>query len=845
MEENQIDGSFLNETAMLLWGKSDPYEPLLHHMIDVGACAEAYLRKANRPLLKLLSENFHMSEVDTTAFIGYVTACHDIGKAHPSFQLKGDAFASLPENIKSRLKAIGGSFGFSANFRHEKYSKQILYEYWIRSNLMDANLALAAASVIGDHHQKSGSSLPMTSKVEKNYRYMQGVLLEEVKKAFAPSVFPERCDDLSLFGEGLNGILILSDWLASNEKFNVQVSDDTSEYAKNAFRVAKNTVEAVGFVKSRLPDVNGLAELYDWDARYLRPMQKLVDQEVSKAPKLTIIEDSPGAGKTEAAVFLAVKLCKSYGKDGFYFALPTAATSNQMWERLNNIFSKFSIPEFRLMHGMAWSVVQDDYKENNQKGSEDEIGPEWLRPMRKALLSQFAVGTVDQVMMSVMKVRFRPLRMLGLTDKVLVIDEVHAYDAYMSEIIERLLVGCRTLHIPVILLSATLPDEKKKEFLKAYTGLEIGVPISPGYPLLTMVDKAGNVIQKTCGPFKKTEYSLHILPLLNDLEKTADKALELTENGGNLCLMMNTVKDAQGVYRILKRKKQITDGSDLELLLYHARFTAGDRQRIEKLCLDRYSGKQRPKRSILVCTQVVEQSLDVDFDILMTQLCPIDLLIQRAGREWRHDYSVRPESITVPQIYVLTGDIKKSPVGLIYYPYILHKTEKWLEANKVLQVPEDVRPAIAYVYSQTGDDPEYFEKFLSEAQMKTSGEGCEIDEPMADEYYLMENEALLSEDKDEYAGVATRLSRPTTRVVLCTDEMIEEYRNNQCLQFIINRMLDHSISLDCDVPYDKREQKGVLKGMYLAQEGNGIYRIDDVCAVRYDSEYGAEKIRGN
>ncbi|SFK99684.1 CRISPR-associated helicase, Cas3 family [Lachnospiraceae bacterium KH1T2] len=833
----------LYKAAVTLWGKADPYKSLLHHMIDAGVCAIEYLSVVNKSLLELMSEKCNMEHEMLLHVVGYLVACHDIGKAHPDFQSNTDVFMRLPDEVRKIIKDVVNKETTKISFRHEKYSSKVLNRIWEDTRELDENFVDNITSVISDHHQKAGSFNQVAPNLKKEYEYMQDCLENIVYSLFCPIEFPEECEDWSVFCEALNGILILSDWIASNENFSVEDSLDDREYFDNAKKTAKKNIYSIGFVNSKLPDPKNLNELYGWENNHMRPMQTLVNEAADESPIFTIIEDSPGAGKTEAAVYLAVKIAKEYKKDGFYFALPTSATANQMWERLNNIFGKFEIPNFRLTHGMAWSVIEEENNENFKYGSEDEIGQEWLRPTRRALLSQFAVGTVDQIMMAVMNIRFRQLRMLGLTNKVIIIDEVHAYDAYMSRILDRLLEWCRVMNIPVILLSATLPNEKKRNFIEAYTGAEIEEELEKDYPLLTYV-KDNMYEEKHCVPFRTSQYSIHLLDILNDIEKTADKAIELVKGGGNLCLMLNTVNDAQQVYKILKEK--VGTDSKIELMLYHARFKAKDRANIERRCLEEYSGKgQRPKCSILVCTQVVEQSLDVDFDILMTQICPIDLLVQRLGREWRHELK-RPIHVTEAECYVLVGDIEKSSIKKIYVPYILHKTEEYLRNKNVLVVPDDLRDAIAYVYDSSEESLEYIEKFTEELLKANQAEGSVIEEPDESLYYLADKDSIfLSEDESDNLQVATRLGEKSVRTVLCSSQLYERFMEKPQLKKNQNEMLENSVSLNLrNISYKDCVQNGALKGMFIAVSDTDEYKVSEETEIIYDSEFGAIVKRG-
>lgn len=837
--------SDLEEIADFLWGKSEPYKSLLHHMIDAGICALEYLSSINLPLLKVMSDSCNLNQDHLCRLVGYLVACHDIGKAHPNFQFSGQGFDSLPNNIQEKLLSLKSYSCMSfKEFRHEVYSEEILTPLWINKRNFEKDFAEQCARVIANHHNKYLNGKCYQNKKSKTfieYGKIHTYLENTIFELFSPLLLSFDCQNFSVFCEGLNEVLVLADWIVSDVNYVVPCDyDDVKEYFNNSKKVAKEKISSIGFIHSSLPQCTNLEDFFSWSKGSSRPMQKLVNSISDKNFGLAIIEDSPGSGKTEASLFLALKLAESYQKKGIYFALPTSATSNQMWDRINSCFSKYNIPKTRLMHGMAWSYIQHHEVLQSKFGSNDEVGDEWLRPSRRALLSQFGVGTVDQIMMAVLNIKFRVLRLLGLTNKVLVIDEVHAYDAYMSKILERLLMWCSVFKIPVILLSATLPLSKKQSLINAYTGLEL-TDISPNnsYPLFTGVTDENLIIQKSCQAYKNYEYHLHLLPFLCDLEKTSDFALTKVMNGGNLCLMLNTVSDSQKVYKILKEKS--SNEKDFSLLLYHARFTAEDRAKIEKKCLEMYStDNRRPKRSILVCTQVVEQSLDVDFDVMISQICPIDLLIQRMGREWRHNIE-RPSNINKPDFYILTGEIQKSPMCKVYDSYIIHKTQEYLNDKKILRVPNDLRDAIGKVYDSSEDSYEFLAKNKKEELEKTKALGCLIGKPNKKGYFLYENDSIETfEDNLENAHVATRLGTNSSRVILCDDELFKQYKEDPKAKEVLNKMMDKSLSIPIDINFNNCENKGPLKGIFIAHGSNSEYAIDSLCKLNYDSEYGAE-----
>ena len=251
------------------------------------------------------------------------------------------------------------------------------------------------------------------------------------------------------------------------------------------------------------------------------------------------------------------------------------------------------------------------------------------------------------------------LRHVGLAGKVVVIDECHAYDAYMNEYLDRSLQWMAAYGVPVILLSATLPGSRRRKlaetYAKAYARYRLGKrkphiecphdrwEADMGYPLLTWTDgeRVGQVKIQQEVPVKRVK-----LRYADSIGETMDLLNERLEEGGCACIVANTVRAAQEIY-----SECIGRIKDAEVMLYHAQFIMPDRYRKERALLKRMGKTSKDKdrnRLILIGTQVLEQSLDYDADIMVTQLCPIDLLFQRIGRLHRHKRDGRTEGCSRP-----------------------------------------------------------------------------------------------------------------------------------------------------------------------------------------------------
>jgi CRISPR-associated endonuclease/helicase Cas3 len=396
----------------------------------------------------------------------------------------------------------------------------------------------------------------------------------------------------------------------------------------------------------------------------------------------------------------------------------------------------------RLVHGMAWLRDEVEPEKPPEVGepkddrSLADLADAWFRPSRRAMLAAHGVGTVDQAMLAGMHVKFGFLRLFGLADRVLVIDEVHAYDAYMSAIIARLLQWCACLKIPVILLSATLSAKQRAAMVEAYgaAGGDPG-PEAP-YPLVTVAERGMEAQTiSACASSSKT-LKVEALPgLLGDAKKTAAKAAELVKGGGCCCVILNTVKQAQAVYEALKLPQT-------QKLLFHARFAACDRQHITEKVLDLF-GKDRPNRPakfVLVATQVVEQSLDVDFDDMISEIAPIDLLLQRSGRMHRHRKRAHDPVLRV-LLPEQDGKPKFGASEKIYERYPLLRTREVLGGSSEITLPDRFRPLIESVYGDrlpagASDDLKEARQEWDDLREDLAAQAGEflLCEPMADEF---------------------------------------------------------------------------------------------------------------
>ncbi|MCZ7543323.1 MAG: CRISPR-associated helicase Cas3' [Anaerolineae bacterium] len=403
--------------------------------------------------------------------------------------------------------------------------------------------------------------------------------------------------------------------------------------------------------------------------------------------------------------------------------MPTTATSNQMYERVVE-FLGHRYPQHlvnvHLVHSQAkldeqaqafhLAAISDD-DEDSEEGRIAAMT--WFLPRKRTLLAPFAVGTVDQALMSVLQTKHFFVRLFGLNNKTVLFDEVHAYDTYMETLFQRLLAWLAAAGTSVIVLSATLPAKTRRELVAAYTGNKrIELPQTP-YPCLTWTD-SGDVSAIALPAPPQRHVAMRWIG--REPEAIAGTLRDKLEGGGCAAVICNTVGRAQDVYETLKNSGVVPDDN---LTLFHARFPAGWRKEIEDKVVERFRKKgQRPERAIVVATQVIEQSLDLDFDVMVSDLAPVDLVLQRVGRLHRHPDNVRPPGLAAPTLFITKPALQETlPVfegdAYIYEPYILLRSYLALRDKAQLDLPTDTPILIEQVYDATEPDESLNEPWRS------------------------------------------------------------------------------------------------------------------------------------
>ena len=682
-----------------IWAKTAPKKSLIDHMLETGIVTECLIDADGmyRPVLSRLSEITGCDNNKLSAKIVFICAIHDIGKAHPIFQGR-DA-----ETLEILRRKNLNQASFDTRFRHEQYGANIFDR--LSAEDVDIKNSDIISQIIRMHHQKEQKKnsdidiIKIDDKEKaKKWRHIQKEIYDYIKNVF-------HFDNLNLINKNISkselfvvqnailGIMITSDWIASNNYvFDNQPYKNIDEFLKSRKLQALKFLNNEGMIRQQIPVMQDFKSAFGFNGR---PVQNDVEKIVHKNDiKCMLIESDCGSGKTEAALYAAAVLGNRSGLSGIYMGLPTGVSAEAIQNRVDEFLTSRGMRNTKLYTSKSMLLREPDKK------------PVWTDMSRQRLLASSAVGTVDQVMTAARLVRFESVRMDGLASKVLIIDEIHAYDAYMLAVIKDLLKICGELGVPVIMLSATLPISTKNDLLGVLCDGDI--ELHNGYPMISYVTKDGNVhehVSHQYMPDKKI--SCELLPILNDNDKIARYAVDVVKDGGCECVIMNTVADAICVYDKIKKNKK----NDCKIILYHSRMTINARDKTSRKILA-MCGKdrtKRPERVIIVGTQVLEQSLDIDVDYMITAICPIDLLFQRIGRYHRHgDAGTIREHVVIANTVQVLIPFDLSSYGGTEYIYEKCYLDATIDAinehNGHLLIPSGMPDMINYVYSHASID---------------------------------------------------------------------------------------------------------------------------------------------
>lgn len=758
------------------------YHLLVYHSLDVAAVG-MQLMVPERPLCKALAELVGITPVQLQRLFGFLLTLHDLGKFAAAFQnLHQIEDAPLtryqPKRIYSAQQARHDRLGWGIWCVAEDDGYVNLTDFTQMSNHNEAQLHQLdqLLDITLGHHGKPilhGSSFELEDFwVEENVRHASefihavSVLFQtqgdQTAEALIPSILLHADNRMNIaqMSWHLAGAAILADWLGSDNQVFPYCREvmPLEQYWTRIQPFAAKTVEDKALVTSFIANpFHGFEAQFQFSPT---PLQKWVEQvPLVASPQLFILEDVTGSGKTEAALALTQRLMAAGQADGFYFGLPSMATSNAMFDRVKNHYHNMyqdKVPSLVLAHGA--SGMQSSYQEiiaaaehqdlNYQSGdfSATATCHQWFSDSKKkALLAPVGVGTIDQALLAVLPRRHQPLRLLGLHRKVLIFDEVHAADEFMMVLLDDLLRCHARQGGSVILLTATLAKQQRQNLVRCWldalnTDVSIQVE-SEAFPLVTQVSVNG-VCQEHVETRRERSREVRV-EFLHHAQACLDTIRRAVENNQSVVWVRNSVEDVVQAHRWVEEQVE-----SVECQLFHSRFTLLDRQHIEHevlACLGKTSQPEQRRGRVIITSQVFQESLDADADVMISDICPIDDLIQRSGRLHRHE---RDHEGNFPP---KNATRRPAPTLYLHCPHFTATPEKeWLSAQfrhtqavyrspgrlwlglrilmqqQAIRMPEEARLLIESVYSSeaTQSIPEALqeEQWLhdSEVQHKTN-----------------------------------------------------------------------------------------------------------------------------
>ena len=688
------------------WAKSDREDPgrihlLEHHLADVGACFEALL--AQPTIRKRLAGAAGRDDLDdaTAARLCVFASLHDIGKVNMGFQtriwtpsdLQGRRRPQWASHTTDLVPVLCGTDSSTG----EWFLDALGWDELLGWDSDDGNTVSAMFAAAFSHH---GEPLNLYDAKQPNpavwapfagldprqsVRNIGQLVRRWFPQAFGPAAPP--LPSAPAFQHMFLGLCTLADWIGSDEDWFNFVSVPENGYMGHARRQAEQAVKAVGLdlaeQRAAFGDVPGFGDLFDISGSPTpHDVQKQAAWETPLNEPVVIIESETGSGKTEAALWRFARMYEAGLVDGMYFALPTRSAASQLHQRVNkfisNLFPADHKPEPVLAvpgYLRAGDFTGRKHLSRYEVWWEDHPGHDahrkfWAAESAKRFLAaQIAVGTVDQAMMGALKVRHGHMRAACLARNLLVVDEVHASDTYMRAIIQDLLDAHLGAGGYALLMSATLGSAARRSLLSRGQQRMSGDLPTPAeaedvpYPAIVTSGPSGEVVTRVEGSAGGKSVTVNARPAMRDFAEVARRALSAARDGAKVLVVRNTVGFAIETQRALL-EEVATDGDRALLFacrgfptLHHGRFAAEDRRLLDA-AVEEQVGRHRDEGGrVVVGTQTLEQSLDIDADLLITDLCPMDVLLQRIGRLHRHHRpDGRPAGFQTATCVVLTPD---------------------------------------------------------------------------------------------------------------------------------------------------------------------------------------------
>lgn len=759
------------------WGKARPddgqsvaYHLLPYHCLDVAAVGKAYLSQSP-VLLKTCCDLLNCSQEAFLSWAAFWLALHDLGKFSEAFQSQR---ADLIQTLKSRQANSTKIY----NERHDSLGFWLWNDVLVDTTLAKigindnrrtkASLTFWLKAVTGHHGtppKPTGSINSFFCKEDEKAAQafvleLASLLLTEDAKKIPTLTEAKHFQQVSeILSWWFAGVTVLADWLGSNTQFFHYETTirPLADYWQHAQQQAGYALNVSGVLAAAIDKDQTFSTLFPAISQPSPLQQWAMTVDIQSVPHIYLLEDVTGAGKTEAAMMLTYRLMAQGLAHGFFVGLPTMATANAMYGRIAGVYQQLFKENAHLVlaHGnkklvdeFALSILPPTKSENDTDQIDETASARcsaWLADHNKrALLATAGVGTIDQALLAVLHSKHQSIRLLGLFNKVLVVDEVHACDAYMQGILEVLLEFHARSDGSVILLSATLPTHMKQSLLNAYAKGRNQASAPPilltDYPLATYWNDQQSTLTEQ--PLSSRANVSRTVKVHYEADESLvfKQVLHAVEQGQCVGWIRNTVADAMSAYQHLS---QYVD--EEQLILFHARFALHDRLAKESqvlACFGEKSNQQQRSGRVMIATQVAEQSLDVDFDVLISDLAPIDRILQRAGRLQRHVRDAQGNRLFTneasdqrqpPCLWVYAPAWTESPSANWYRKVFAkgagvygHHGQLWRTAQLLQQaqfiMPNDARAWIEAVFDKQVGFPEGLQRSSNQALGKVNAE---------------------------------------------------------------------------------------------------------------------------
>ncbi|MFF4035975.1 CRISPR-associated helicase Cas3' [Streptomyces sviceus] len=731
-----------------VWGKLGSgvvSHPLVCHALDTAVVAEGLLGVLVGPHGRGELERAFGPLGDAAGWVSVLCGLHDVGKASPAFQgLRQDvAVAALdPVGGAAVRRLVRWRDPGARTDCHHGVLTAVHMVRLLRMWGAGPATARSIAWALGGHH----GVVPSAASVRQ---------AREAVGDHGGAWWAAACDALvgrvvSLWGlaepgelpwervrlspeavVALAGLTSVSDWIASArpEKTYAGPGVDLAAYLGQARVAEARKVEKLAWRPWQPPADTSFAVLFPDEARP-HPIQAAVESVVAgmREPGIVVVAAPTGEGKTKAALQAAATMVRRFSLRGFYVAMPSRVTSNQAFETVGELLEEAGadVP-VRLLHAAAAEYLKGRAAvvdpaaalrpvgvDVDGEGDGDGQAGEWFAHKR-ALLAPVGVGTVDQVLMAALRSSHVFVRLTGLSGKVVVFDEVHGYDVHMSTLMDRLVWWLGRMRVPMVLLSATLPTARQQALVESWlAGAQGRKPDRPAadegsqvYPRVVWAQAGSDQVQVVDVPVSELNGGRVVELEHVYFAERARWALEQAGQGRCVGVVHNLVRDAVEAYEEISRLvEELPQAERPEVFLLHAQLMDKERADAEAAILARFGrpgapGQQdRPERAIVVGTKLLEEGLDVDFDVMITSVAPIDSLIQRMGRIQRHQREGERPGL----LMALTGVTEEDKVRFPRYTTNVHAEavllRTWAVLRRRTQVhcPDEVQQLVDLVY---------------------------------------------------------------------------------------------------------------------------------------------------